>query len=99
MSIRLAAIGVSYWHVLYDAACVLALGVGAAAQDGKLNAEQQKKLAEQYAGRSLALLRRAQAAGYLKNAAVVARLQQDADLAALREREDFKKFLGELRMK
>jgi hypothetical protein len=51
---------------------------------------------EEYAGQALALLRRAQAAGFFKDPAVIAHLNQDTDLAPLRPRADFQKFAAEL---
>src|SRR5262249_36091631 len=43
---------------------------------------------EAYAGQAMALLRRAQAAGFFQDPAQVAHLHQDTDLAPLRPRED-----------
>jgi tetratricopeptide (TPR) repeat protein len=76
--------------MLYDAACVYGLSVPAAK-----DAQQQ----ERYADKALALLRRAQAAGFFKSAAEVQHLQEDDDLAALRGRADFKQFVTELKNK
>jgi serine/threonine protein kinase/tetratricopeptide (TPR) repeat protein len=76
---------------LYDAACVYGLSVPAAKDDAK----QQ----EQYARKALALLRRAQAAGFFKSAAEVEHLKEDDDLAALRDRADFKQLVRELQKK
>jgi serine/threonine protein kinase len=70
-----------------DAADVCALASAAAPE-----AEQR----EAYAGQALALLRRAQAAGFFKDPAKVAHLKQDTDLAPLRPRHDFQKFVAEL---
>jgi serine/threonine protein kinase/tetratricopeptide (TPR) repeat protein len=71
--------------LLYNVACVYAL---AAAQE-----ERQREL---YAGQTLALLRRARAAGFFKDPAKVAHLKQDTDFAPLRPRDDFQKFVAEL---
>jgi hypothetical protein len=51
---------------------------------------------ETYAGEALAMLRRAQAAGFFKDPAKVAHLRRDPDLAPLRPREDFRQFVAEL---
>jgi serine/threonine protein kinase/tetratricopeptide (TPR) repeat protein len=51
---------------------------------------------EAYAGQAVALLRRAQGAGFFKDPAKIAHLKQDTDLAPLRPREDFQKFVAEL---
>src|SRR5262249_15328930 len=51
---------------------------------------------EAYAGRALALLRRAQAAGFFGDRANVERLKRDTDLDPLRQREDFQKLVAEL---
>jgi serine/threonine protein kinase/tetratricopeptide (TPR) repeat protein len=73
--------------LLYDAACVCSLA-SAAIKEGKQR--------EAYAGQALALLRRAQTAGYFKDRAKVEHLKKDTDLDVLRSREDFKKFVAEL---
>jgi serine/threonine protein kinase len=70
-----------------DAACVYALASAAV---------QETSEREEYAGQALALLRRAQAAGFFKDRAKVAHLNQDTDLAPLRPRDDFQKFVAEL---
>jgi hypothetical protein len=51
---------------------------------------------EAYAGQAMALLRRAQAAGFFKNRANIEHLKRDTDLEPLRSREDFQKFVAEL---
>jgi tetratricopeptide (TPR) repeat protein len=76
---------------LYDAACVYGLSVPAAKDDAKRQ--------EHYAGKALALLRRARDAGFFTSAAAVKHLQEDDDLAALRGHADFKQFVTELRQK
>jgi hypothetical protein len=48
------------------------------------------------AGQALPQLRRAQAAGYFKDRALTAHMKQNADLDALRSREDFRKLAAEL---
>jgi serine/threonine protein kinase len=73
---------------LYDAACAYALCAGAANDRGAEAAALAKKCAEE----ALALLKQAVAKGYTN----AAHMQQDKDLDALREREDFKKLLAEL---
>jgi hypothetical protein len=69
---------------LYSFACVCARANAATAE--------QKK---QHADRAVELLRRAVKAGF----ADADRAAADADLAALRDRDDFKKLLAELRKK
>ena len=70
-----------------DAACVYALASAAVPETSER---------EEYAGQALALLRRAQAAGFFKDPAKIARLNQAADLAPLRPRADFQKFAAEV---
>jgi serine/threonine protein kinase/tetratricopeptide (TPR) repeat protein len=77
--------------MLYNAACVYGLSVPVVKGDAKLQ--------DQYAAKALALLRRAQEAGFFKGAAEVENLQKDDDLAALRDREDFKQFVRDLQTK
>jgi serine/threonine-protein kinase len=80
---------------LYNAACIHALCVAAARQDGKLPAADRDKLAEQYARRALDLLRQAIQKGYQD----VAHMKKDKDLDPLRDRADFQKLLAELEAK
>src|SRR5262249_31993199 len=74
--------------LLYDAACICSLAAAAVKDDAK----QQ----EMYAARALALLRRAQAAGYFKDRKLIEHMKKDADLDTLRQREDVKRFVAEL---
>ena len=74
--------------ILCEAACVYSLAAAAFPDD----AERQ----ERYAGRALALLRRAQAAGFLKDRRRVEHIKQVADFDALRPRDDFQKLIAEL---
>jgi hypothetical protein len=67
------------------------LGKGPAAVRG-----QVVGLAERYAVSALELLARAQAAGFFNEAANVAQLGTDTDLSALRDRNDFRKFVEEV---
>jgi tetratricopeptide (TPR) repeat protein len=80
---------------VYRAACALGLASSAANADAALAAERQR-LVERYAGRALALLKQAQAAGFFKDPARVEALTKTADLAPLRSRDDFRQWLGEL---
>jgi serine/threonine protein kinase/Flp pilus assembly protein TadD len=70
-----------------EAACVFSLASAAAQEVGQREA---------YAGQALALLRRAQAAGFFLDRAKVERLQRDTDLEPLRSRGDFQGFVAEL---
>jgi serine/threonine protein kinase/tetratricopeptide (TPR) repeat protein len=70
-----------------QAACVFSLASAAAQEAGQREA---------YAGRALALFRRAQAAGFFKDRAKMERLKRDSDLAPLRQREDFRELVAEL---
>jgi serine/threonine-protein kinase len=70
--------------VLYDVACVYALAAAARPNDR----------AEADATRAVELLTRAHVAGYFRTAARRAELKTDSDLASLRSRDDFKKFLA-----
>jgi tetratricopeptide (TPR) repeat protein/tRNA A-37 threonylcarbamoyl transferase component Bud32 len=81
---------------IYDLACVGSLAVAAAAADGKLLPAERDKLTQQYATQALALLARASEKGLFQNAAQVERLKKDPDLAPLRSRADFQKFLRRL---
>jgi hypothetical protein len=55
--------------------------------------------ADKYAGRTVELLRRAQAAGHFRDPDEVRHLEKSADFDALRGREDFQELLKELKAK
>jgi tetratricopeptide (TPR) repeat protein len=76
----------------YNAACTLALGAGAVAENDQLSAEMRQQLAGQFADRAIALLRQAIECGF-KDAA---QMKQDTDLNLLHDRPDFQKLLSEL---
>jgi hypothetical protein len=83
---------------LYRAACGYALcfqAVAAGKQGAQLTPEETAAR-ERYAGRAVALLGEARAAGFFRVPANLERLKQDNDLAPLRQREDFRKLLAEL---
>ena len=73
---------------LYNLACAFSLCAAAAKDDAAL--------AERYAARALELLARARAAGFFNAAANVEHFGNDKDLEALRERDDFRKFIEAL---
>jgi serine/threonine protein kinase len=82
--------------MLYDTGCVYALCVAAVQKDAQTAAAERDQLAEDYARRAIALLRRAVQAGFrdlphLKT--------NDPDLAALRGRADFQQLVQELEAK
>jgi len=74
---------------LYNLACVLALSSAAANDDAEL--------AGRYAAEAVELLKRAHKAGFFASARNVAQMGQDSDLESLRDREDFRKLLEELK--
>jgi hypothetical protein len=73
---------------LYDAACIFALSSAGVIDD----ASRQ----ESYAARAVAMLRRAEGAGYFKDSQRVLHLKLDDDVAVLRSRGDFQILLKEL---
>jgi serine/threonine-protein kinase len=82
---------------VYRAARIFSLASASVSQDAKRAAAERQNLAEQYATRAVALLRRNQAQGYFKKPANVADLKRNTDLDPLRSREDFQKVLRELK--
>jgi hypothetical protein len=84
-------------QVLYDLACIFSLSSTAARQDPRLSPTEQDQRVEQYARRAVELLARAGAIGYFQEPARVEHLKEDKDLDSLRDREDFKKLLAELK--
>jgi hypothetical protein len=81
---------------LYDAACVFSQASEATARAKGMPEGERSRLAEQYAGRAVALLRQARQAGFFKDAAAVDLLEKDSDLEPLRSREEYRKLLAEL---
>jgi hypothetical protein len=81
----------------YSAACAW----GLASRLAKIQGREPTKVAEEYAGRAMALLRKAMGAGksFENSAAMAARIRQDKDMEPLRHREDFKTLLAELEAK
>lgn len=67
-------------------ACVAAIASGLAEPSGK------RDRAEDYAHRALRWLERARSAGFFRGAPPLALLDEDADLAPLRPRRDFRLF-------
>jgi eukaryotic-like serine/threonine-protein kinase len=75
---------------------VYAICSAAAANDARLPAAEREKLADQYGRRAVELLRRAQAAGYYRDAGRLAQMKQNKDLDTIRNRDDFKRLMAEL---
>jgi serine/threonine protein kinase/tetratricopeptide (TPR) repeat protein len=75
-----------------NARCCQAAEVFSLASAAAKDASQR----EAYAGQALALLRRAQAAGFFKDRASIERLKKDSDLAPLWQRKDFRKLIADL---
>ena len=79
----------------YDAGCALARCVPIVEKDDKVTKEQRENQVQFYGNQAMAMLRAAVAKGYKD----VEHMKKEKDLDALREREDFKKLLGELEAK
>jgi hypothetical protein len=73
---------------LYEAACLCAVSAARVKDDAKLS--------DQYAGRSVALLRQAHKAGYFKQPTNIDQMKKDSDQRALRARPDYRDLLKEL---
>jgi serine/threonine protein kinase len=81
---------------LHTFAWVYAICSTAAAHDARLPAAERQKLADQYGRRAVELLRRAQAAGYFRDAGRLAGTKKNKDFDPIRDRDDFKRLMGEL---
>lgn len=68
-------------ETLYNCACVLAVAAG----------KTERVVADEYAAQAIRLLSRAKAAGLFNEPGSIAYLEQDPDLAVLRQRADFRK--------
>jgi hypothetical protein len=67
-----------------------------AAKDARLLPAEREKLADQYGRRAVEVLRRAQAAGYFRDAGRLARMKEHKELDPIRDRDDFKRLVAEL---
>jgi serine/threonine protein kinase len=76
----------------YNAVCLFSLAVAAARDDAHLPESERRKADDDYAARALAVLSQLREAGYFNTLAAAAQLVSDADLAALRARDDFKRW-------
>jgi tetratricopeptide (TPR) repeat protein len=77
----------------YNLACVWAMAIVPVRSDSRLSAEERSTRAEEYAGRSVTLLRQLHASGYFKEHNYADLLGTDPDLAPLRGRADFQQLL------
>jgi hypothetical protein len=77
---------------LYNLSCIHALNAASAARDATRPLPERDQRAEGYAKQAVALLKRAAAAGFFRDAKHVTHLDGDADLSALRDRDDFRAF-------
>jgi eukaryotic-like serine/threonine-protein kinase len=80
---------------VYDAACMRAVTAAAIKHDPKTTVADASRLANQEGERAVAWLKKAVAAGYND----AEHMRRDADLEAIREREDYKNLSSELRSK
>jgi predicted Zn-dependent protease len=80
-------------------ACVAALAMTAVERDKALSVTERDLLAGQYGQRAVVLLERAWQAGLFKDAEMRDHLKKDGDLAALRNRGDFKHLLAQVEKK
>jgi tetratricopeptide (TPR) repeat protein len=71
-----------------------ALSVEPARSDARLSSGERDELAERYAARAVALLRRLKEQGWFKSLADLLNLATDPDFKSLRGRDDFKKLLA-----
>lgn len=81
-------------NALYNFACICSLSSAAVVNDASVSSAERKKLAEQYAARSVELLAKAGKAGLLK--VMVDYLKNDTDLNPVRARDDFKKLIRQV---
>ena len=77
---------------VYDLACLCSLSSAAAGRDDRLSPAERARLKAHHAERAMDLLKKAVAMGYRHPAA----MRTDADLDALRDRDDFRKLLAGL---
>ena len=78
---------------LYNFACVFALASTAAKNDERLKPIEQTRRADSYADSALVWLTRASNAGFFEDPKYCEHALRDADLASLRERDEFQKLV------
>jgi tetratricopeptide (TPR) repeat protein len=82
----------------YNAACVNARSAAVVREDEQLSVAEKDKLFERYMTRALEWLRKARAAAYFRDTAGnIEALKTESDLALLWQRNDFKKWLSEVK--
>jgi tetratricopeptide (TPR) repeat protein len=81
---------------LWGLAIIYARSLPAVRSDSQLSSAERDALAERYASRAVALLRRLQAEDYFKDPGRAKALRTDADLKALGDRDDFRKLLEDV---
>jgi serine/threonine-protein kinase len=82
---------------LYELACIHALNAASAARDLRRPLAERDKRAQRYARQAVALLKRAALAGFFRDPVTVAHMDMGSDLAALRDRDDYKQFRAGLK--
>jgi serine/threonine-protein kinase len=82
---------------LYNLACIQAINAASAGRDASRPLPERDKRGEDRARAAVALLKRAAAAGLFGENANVGHLDNNPDLAALRDRDDYKRFRAALR--
>jgi tetratricopeptide (TPR) repeat protein len=80
----------------YNLACVSAQAAAAARSDERVPSAERAARVEEYARGAMALLARAQTAGYFHQPGALAHTRTDSDLDPLRQREDFRQWLSRL---
>jgi tetratricopeptide (TPR) repeat protein len=93
---QLAALPNLNGAALYDLACVYALAAQATAGAAERPLPEREQRAETYARQSLNVLERAQQAGHFREQKRIEDLKKDPDLAFLRSRDDFHRWLAGL---
>ncbi len=81
---------------LYDLSCDAALSATAVARDASRPLPERDKQAEVWSRQAVELLQRAAKAGFFRDPANRTHLDKDADLAFLRDRDDFRAFVQTL---
>jgi tetratricopeptide (TPR) repeat protein len=78
---------------LYNCACVFSLAAGTSATDQRIDRAERLRRARSYADSSLKWLEQVQATGFFDDAKNRQLAETDADLAALRDRPEFRELL------
>jgi tetratricopeptide (TPR) repeat protein len=83
-------------ELFYNLACVASLSAKAASEDRSLDEPTRRKLIDEYAGKAIDLLTKAQHEKFMADSSLVEQVTKDGDFDFIRKRPDFEEFMKQL---